>query len=306
MVQENRLDYETENKKRLIIITGPTASGKSNAAIKMAKKYNGEIISCDSVQVYKHLDIGSNKIKKEEMQGIPHHLIDIKELDEDYTAYDFTQDAEKLINKISSRGKVPIICGGTLMYITSLMFRYDFYNVANVKDLRKKWNDIAQEKGNDFVHSYIEKIDKASAEQIAVNDLKRMIRFIEVWETTGQLPYKGWYKPKYKYKFFVMNPDRNELYARINTRVDRMFYDGLVDEVRGLLKYRYCKSLTNAIGYKELLEYFDGNYSLEMTKAMIKQHTRNYAKRQLTYVRNINLMAEFINDDILERILKIN
>ncbi len=285
------------NKPKIIIIGGPTAVGKSALAVNLAEKFNGEIVSADSMQIYRRLNIGTGKITEAEARGIPHRMIDILDPDERYSVGQYLIDASREINDILDKNKVPIVVGGTALYLNALINRMNFSDADRSDKVRDKWKKIASESGNQFVYDHLIEIDPESAAKISVNDTKRIIRAIEIFEVTG--------KPKsqsattaicpYDYAFFIMTRERTELYAAIETRVDKMFEDGLINEVKSLETYKNCQSM-QAIGYKQLCEYFDSKFdSIESVKNEIKKLSRNYAKRQMTFFRGMNANKNFID-----------
>ena len=277
---------------KIIVIAGPTAVGKTDISIKLAKQLNGEIISADSMQIYKHMDIGSAKISLDEMEGIPHHLIDIIEPTENFTAAEFKTRAEIIIEDIKARGKQPIIAGGTGLYIDSLLSDFSFTDANKDDAYRLEMEELAKEKGNVFVHELLKEIDMASYENIHYNNLKRVIRALEVHKLSGKpfSEYKVEQKAtesKYITNYFVLNIPREQLYSRINQRVDLMMDKGLLQEVVNLKKLGLTSDMQSmkGIGYKELLFYLQGELSLEEAVELIKKGSRNYAKRQLTWFR---------------------
>ena len=279
-------------KKPLIIIAGATACGKTETSIILAKKLNGEIISADSMQVYKHMDIGTAKIKKEEMQGINHYLINEFYPNEDFSVAVFKSLAKKYINLIYQKGKIPILVGGTGFYINSVIYDNDFTQTFKDEKLRQKLYSIASQKGNIFLHNMLKNIDPISAEKIHYNNTKKVVRAIEFFAQTKTPISSHNIKEKarkaaYDTKFFVLNMDRNILYEKINLRVDLMIKEGLIDEVASLLKH-YKKDLLpfKAIGYKEIIKYLENEISLEQAIDLIKKNTRNFAKRQLTWFKH--------------------
>jgi len=286
---------------KFIIITGPTAVGKTNISIGLAKRLNGEIISCDSMQIYKGMDIGSAKITKSEMKGIPHHLIDFLDPREDFSAASFKERAEYLIKDINKRGCLPILTGGTGLYIDSLINDYSFTSVFKDEDYRNYLYNLSEEKGNVYVHSLLKGKDEISYLNIHPNNIKRVIRALEVYKVSGK-PFSNFLNSKEKddrrFLYFVLTMDRSKLYDRINKRVDAMMLYGLLDEVKRLKKIGLTSDMQSmkGIGYKELLYYLDGNISLEEAVDKIKQGSRNYAKRQLTWFRR-NSGAIWINKD---------
>lgn len=285
------------NKPKIIIIGGPTAVGKSALAVNLAEKFNGEIVSADSMQIYRRLNIGTGKITETEARGIPHRMIDILDPDERYSVGQYLIDASREINDILDKNKLPIVVGGTALYLNALINGMNFSDADRSDKVRDKWKKIASENGNQFVYDHLIEIDPESAAKISVNDTKRIIRAIEIFEVTG--------KPKsqsattaicpYDYAFFIMTRERTELYAAIETRVDKMFEDGLINEVKSLETYKNCQSM-QAIGYKQLCEYFDSKFdSIESVKNEIKKLSRNYAKRQMTFCRGMNANKNFID-----------
>ena len=290
MVQENCV------KPKIVVITGPTAIGKSAIAVEVAKKYNGEIISADSMQVYRKMDVGTGKVMSEEMQGVPHHMLDVADPDVNYSVGQFVLDATASINSVLSRNKLPVLIGGTGLYISSLLNGNDFGSADTNQEIRDKWKAEAEKNGKQFVHDKLAEVDPESASKINVNDVKRVIRALEIYEITG--------KPKSQVVSTVDSPydaiiivmtsvDREVIYDRINRRVDNMFDSGLVDEVKNLIEFRDFNAL-QAIGYKEIISYFDGIITLDEAKELIKKNSRNYAKRQLTYFRGMKGNKHFI------------
>ena len=276
--------------KNIVVITGPTAVGKTDISIKLAKEINGEIISADSIQVYKDLDIGSAKITENEMDGVKHYLIDVLEPTDDFDIYTFKQMAEDAIEEIYANGKVPIIVGGTGFYIQSVLYDVDFEETEVDMEYRKELEELAKKNGNEYVHKMLEEVDPEYAAGIHPNNLKRVIRALEFYHENN-IPLSEHNaeqkenKSPYNFAYYVLNDDRDVLYDRINKRVDLMFEKGLVDEVKGLGLDKANQSM-QGIGYKEVLEYINGNLSLEETKELIKKNTRHFAKRQLTWFRH--------------------
>lgn len=276
----------------LFILSGPTGVGKTAISIKLAKALNGEIISADSMQIYKHMDIGSAKISKDETQGVPHYLIDIVEPDESFSAAEFKENALKAIDIIKNKGKLPMIVGGTGLYIESLICNYSFTEAKKDEEYRKYLESLASTKGNVYVHQLLKDIDTESYENIHPNNLKRVIRALEVYKITGKTMSEfnkrdDVYNIPYNLNYFILNINREKLYDRINQRVDMMFDLGLLDEVVKLKESGYNSKMQSmqGIGYKEILYYLDGKITLEEARNMIKQGSRNYAKRQLTWFR---------------------
>ncbi len=279
-------------KQPLVIIAGPTAAGKTSLSIELAKKRNGEIISADSMQVYKGMDIGTAKIKHEEMCGIPHYLIDEYEPDEDFNVVLFQKKAKQYIDEISNRGKLPILAGGTGFYIQSVLYDITFSEEENDDIYRQELKQLAEEKGADFLHDRLSEIDKDAAKAIHKNNIKKVIRALEYYHLTGEKISVHNEKERakespYEYFYFVLTRNRPELYRRIDIRVEKMFENGLVDEVIHL-KEKGCRRgmiSMNGLGYKEVLDYLDGKYTLEETKFILKRETRHFAKRQLTWFK---------------------
>ena len=278
-------------KKPLIIITGPTAVGKTALSISLAKKIGGEIISADSMQVYRGLDIGSAKVTTEEMDGVFHHLIDILDFDEEFNVFLFKELAEKSIEDIYSRGNIPIICGGTGFYIQALLYDVSFSKEDNSK-IRAELEKRVDNEGAKVLYKELNEIDPKSAENIHPNNVKRIIRALEYFKLNGKLfsEHNETEKQKespYNFMYFVIDDDRELLYQRINKRVDVMLSKGLVDEVKTLYEKGLRIGMTSAegIGYKQLLTYLEGEISLDEATEKIKQDSRHYAKRQLTWFR---------------------
>ena len=278
----------------LLILAGPTAVGKTDISIKLAKKLNGEIISADSMQIYKYMDIGSAKITKEEMKGIPHHLIDVVAPHEEFNVSSFKTLAEKCIKDIWSRGKLPIIAGGTGLYINSLIYNYDFTDADRDEDYREYLVRLSEDKGKEYVHSLLKDIDGKSYEKLYPNALKRVVRALEAYKITGKSiseytkeNEKKLYNIPYNINYFVLNMNREVLYERINKRVDIMMNKGLIEEVKKLESMGYTPDMQSmkGIGYKEILFYLKGDISLDEAIYLIKKGSRNYAKRQLTWFR---------------------
>jgi tRNA dimethylallyltransferase len=292
--------------KELFVLTGPTAVGKTDISIKLAKKLNGEIISADSMQIYKYMDIGSAKVSKEEMNNIPHHLIDFLEPDKEFSVAEFKEKANNSIKNIYSRDKLPMVVGGTGFYINSLIFNYDFANAIKDEVYRKKLELIAETKGKEHLHSMLKEVDLDSYSKLHYNDVKRVIRALEVYQVTGKS--MGYFKAQqdiynipYEVSYFVLDMDREKLYNRINMRVDLMMEKGLLEEVTKLKEMGYTSEMQSmqGIGYKELLYYLNKEISYEEAVDMIKQGSRNYAKRQLTWFRK-DKRAVWINKDLYE------
>ena len=279
-------------KKPLIILTGPTAVGKTQISIRLAKCIGGEIISADSMQVYRHMDIGSAKIKLQEMEGIPHHLIDVLEPDEEFNVVAFQTMAKQAMDIIYERGKIPIVVGGTGFYIQALLYDIDFSKEQGDRTYRKVLERQAQEKGSAWLHSMLYKLDEKAAEEIHPNNTKRIIRALEYYHLTGQKisEHNARERAKcspYLSAYFVLNDERRQLYERIDRRVDKMMDEGLLDEVRKLKAMGMYEKMVSmqGLGYKELLAFLDGRLSLEEAVYIIKRDTRHFAKRQITWFK---------------------
>lgn len=281
------------NKKPLVIITGPTGVGKTDISIDIAKKINGEIISADSIQIYKYMDIGSAKITKEEMDGIKHYLVDELNPDEEFNVYMFKTMSKRAMEEIYAKGKIPIIVGGTGFYIQSILYDIEFSDEEEKDDsIRKKYEQLAKEKGNLYVHKLLEEVDKESADSIHENNLKRVIRALEYYEVNHEKisvhnVREASKESPYNFVYFVLNRQRDVLYERIDKRVDMMIEQGLVNEVKNLLTLGYMPDLVSmqGLGYKEIVAYLNGEYTLDEAVEIIKRDTRHFAKRQLTWFR---------------------
>ena len=279
-------------KKPLLILTGPTAVGKTRLSIKLAKAVNGEIISADSMQVYRYMDIGSAKIKPEETEGVPHHLIDVLDPEEEFNVVTFQKMCKKCMEEIYGRGHVPILTGGTGFYIQSVLYDIDFTENAEDTTIRDRLEKEAEEKGAEYLHEKLREVDPASAGAIHANNIKRVIRALEFYEQTGEKislhnETERQKESAYTSCYFVLNDDREKLYERIDRRVDEMLAEGLVAEVEALKKRGCTRKLVSmqGLGYKEILAYLDGEYSLEEAVYRIKRDTRHFAKRQITWFK---------------------
>lgn len=278
-------------KPTVYVIGGPTASGKSNLAVELAKRINGEIISADSMQIYKDMNIGTAKITPEEMQGINHYLIDFVSPDERYSVSSFKKDAEKAIEAILAKGKVPIIVGGTGLYIDSLILGIEFQDEKIDTEYRESLNKIAEEQGLQKLYNMAQAIDPVAMKKISENDKKRIIRALEIYHKTGKTKTEQELESrkseiKYNYKLFAITMDRQVLYEKIEKRVDKMIEQGLIDEVQGILnKYQKFPTAMQGLGYKEVVEYLENKTTKEEMVEKIKKETRHYAKRQLTWFR---------------------
>lgn len=271
---------------KAVFILGPTAVGKSDIAISLAKKFDGEIISCDSVQIFKGLDIGSAKIKKEEMQGVPHHLIDIKKPNETFTAFEFVNAMRQKIKEITERGKLPFVVGGTSLYVKSLINGYNFGGVGVDENLRKELEIEWKEKGVQSLYERLKKLDRDMAASVDKHNPLRVMRAIEIASSKGQ---KTTAVNDIESLIFAIVMERSVLYERINKRVDIMLQNGLVEEVQKLKKQGLTRDNQSmkAIGYKEVLSFLDGEIKYEEMAELIKKNSRNYAKRQLTFLRGM-------------------
>ncbi|MCI8964180.1 MAG: tRNA (adenosine(37)-N6)-dimethylallyltransferase MiaA [Eubacterium sp.] len=280
------------NKKPLIILTGPTAVGKTAASIQLAKTVGGEIISADSMQIYQQMNIGTAKITPEEMQGIPHHLVDAIPPDTPFHVYEFKKMAEQAMHEIWRRGHIPVVVGGTGFYIQALLYDIDFNPEENDHSYRAELEELAGIKGTDFLHDWLKRIDPVSAECIHPNNIKRVIRALEYYHETGS-PISAHNQQQrtknspYDFIYIVLTMNRQKLYARINKRVEQMFEQGLLEEAEALIRQGCTSDMTSmqAIGYKELFPYFEGKISREEAMEQIQQDTRHFAKRQLTWFR---------------------
>lgn len=279
-------------KKPLIILTGPTAVGKTESSILLAKKINGEIISVDSMQVYKKMDIGTAKIKPTEMMGITHHMIDVWEPDFDGNVFDFKTEVNACLKKIYDKNKVPILVGGTGFYLQAILYDVQFTNEHADNKIRKDLENKLQEKGVDFIYDLLESIDPEYAKTTHKNNTKRVIRALEYYYETDELfsehnKKEAMRKSPYDFKYFCLTLDRKTLYERIDYRVDQMIENGLIDEVKNLLECGYSKDLVSmqGLGYKEIVRYLNGEISKEEAIYILKRDTRHFAKRQLTWFK---------------------
>lgn len=303
---------------KMIILTGPTAVGKTALSVKLAKKIDGEIISCDSMQVYKRMDIGSAKVSKEEMDGVKHHLIDILEPDEEFNVYVFKQYAKEALNEIYANNHIPILVGGTGFYIQALLYDIDFKEEDN-SVIRKELENEASLNGSAYMYEKLVAVDPDYAKTLHPNNVKKIIRALEYISLNGQLfsEHNNVEKSKkspYDFRYFVLNDERQRLYNNIELRVDKMIDMGLVDEVRALYDNGYTKNMVSmqGLGYKELFDYFDGLCTLDEAIYNIKIRTRHFAKRQLTWFRGqedvifVNKQDYLYDDEkILEYMLEV-
>ena len=306
------------NKPKVIVICGPTASGKTALSIELAKRIDGEVVSADSMQIYKDMNIGSAKVTPEEMDGIKHYLIDFVSPDERYSVANYKQDAKKAIEEIIAKGKTPIVVGGTGLYVDSLIYEIEYNDIEIDEEYRRKLETIKEKEGLDILYKKALEIDPKAMEKISSNDSKRIMRVLEIYHSTGKTKTQQEFESRtkeipYDYRVFAINMDREKLYDRINKRVDIMLEKGLVNEVKNLLKkYNDFPTAMQGLGYKEVKDYLEGNLSYEEMINKIKQESRHYAKRQLTWFRknentiwidglndtndNINTILEEIKD----------
>lgn len=279
-------------KKPLIVLTGPTAVGKTSLSIALAKAVNGEIISADSMQVYKKMDIGSAKIRPEEMNGVKHYLVDVLDPKEEFHIVKFQQMAKEAMEEIYAKGKIPILVGGTGFYIQAVTKDIDFTEAEQENEYRKELEVLAKEKGGEYLYEMLKEVDPKSAEAIHSHNVKRVIRALEFYHQ-NQTPISAHNEEQkknespYRLAYFVLNMSRELLYKRIDLRVDQMLEEGLLEEVKDLQKEGCCRGMVSmqGLGYKEILDYLEGKYSLEEAVRILKRDTRHFAKRQLTWFR---------------------
>ena len=278
-------------KPIVIVICGPTASGKTALSIELAKKIEGEIVSADSMQIYKDMNIGSAKVMPEEMEGIRHYLIDFVSPDERYSVANYKQDAKKAIEKIISKGKTPIVVGGTGLYVDSLIYEIEYNDIEIDEEYRRKLETIKEKEGLDILYKKALEIDPKAMEKISSNDSKRIMRVLEIYHSTGKTKTQQEFESRtkeipYDYRVFAINMDREKLYDRINKRVDIMLEQGLIEEVKSIYeKYNKFPTAMQGLGYKEVVEYLENKTTKEEMIEKIKQETRRYAKRQMTWFR---------------------
>ena len=283
---------EAANAGKLVILTGPTAVGKTALSVALAKKIGGEIISADSMQVYRGMDIGSAKVTAEEMQGIPHFLIDEFDPAEEFHVVRFQEYAKRYIREIQERGHIPILVGGTGFYIQAVLYDIDFTENGSDHSYREELEALAKERGAEYLHTMLASVDPASAEAIHANNVKRVIRALEFYQETGERISEHNEEERqkaspYQFAYFVLNDARDRIYANIDYRVDLMLEHGLVDEVRHLQAQGCTRDMVSmqGLGYKEILDYLDGRCSYEEAVRVLKRDTRHFAKRQLTWFR---------------------
>ena len=310
---------QSAKQPRLVILTGPTAVGKTDLSIALAKRIGGEIISADSMQVYRYMDIGSAKIMPDEMDGIPHHLIDVLDPAEEFNVVSFQQMAKQAMDGIYDRGRIPIVTGGTGFYIQALLYDIDFTDNDEDTALRRQLEEIAITQGSEVLYDRLKRIDPESCEIIHANNVKRVIRAIEFYEKTGMKisehnKIQRQNNSPYNFAYFVLNDDRDKLYDKIETRVDTMMAQGLVDEVKRLADMGCTRDMVSmqGLGYKEILDHLDGHITLDEAVYRIKRDTRHFAKRQLTWFRRerdiimINKSEySYDNDRMIDYILEV-
>ena len=281
-------------KQKVIVICGPTASGKTALSIELAKKINGEIVSCDSMQIYKEMDIGTAKPTKEEMQEIPHYMINTIFPNERYSVADYKKDAKKAIREIIKKGKVPIIVGGTGLYVDSLIYEIEYPDIKFDEKYRQELEEQVRKDGLEKLYNKAKKIDPEAMLKISSNDKKRILRVLEIYKATGKTKTEQERKsrekePEFDYLVYGLNMPREKLYERINLRVDIMIKQGLIKEVEEIYKkYNEFPTAMQGLGYKEVVEYLEGHLTKEEMIEKIKQETRRYAKRQMTWFRKNN------------------
>ena len=301
----------------LIILTGPTAVGKTELSVRLAKETGGEIISADSMQVYKHMDIGSAKISPAEMDGVWHHLIDVLDPRDDFNVVLFQKLAKEAYKRIREKGRIPMIVGGTGFYIQAFLYDIDFEDTLKDPSLREELEGLAAEKGNGFLHDMLSELDPASAEEIHANNVKRIIRAIEYFKLTGNRISEHNHEQRkkespYDFVYFVLNDDRKRLYDKIDKRVDVMMEKGLLNEVRDLKLMGLTRDHVSmqGLGYKEILDHLDGRISLEEAVYRIKRDSRHFAKRQITWFKRerdviwINKDEYGYSDDLILKDMK--
>lgn len=299
------------SKPKVIVICGPTASGKTALSIELAKKIKGEIVSCDSMQIYKDMNIGTAKPTEQEKKGIKHYMIDIVSPDERFSVADYKREAKIAIREILEKGKVPIVVGGTGLYLDSLIYEIDYPNIEFNEQYRKQLELIADKEGLDKLYEEAKKIDPIAIEKISKKDRKRIFRILEIYKATGKnkteqeiVSRKN--EIEFDYKVFALSWKREKLYERINQRVDIMLEDGLIQEVEKIYKkYNQFPTSIQGLGYKEVIQYLDSKISYEEMVEKIKMETRRYAKRQLTWFRK-NKQTKWIDgEDEIKKNIKI-
>ncbi len=295
-------------KNKVIVIVGPTASGKSGAAVEVAKKINGEIVSADSMQIYREMNIGTAKVTEEEMQGVKHYLIDVVEPNEEFSVAKYKVLAEEAIDEIIEKNKTPIVVGGTGLYVNTLVNGVELTEEKDNDAIRRQLEKRYEIEGIEKLYHELESIDPESAMKIDKNNTRRVIRALEIYHNTGktksQLDKESLKEVKYDYKMFGILTDKEELHKRINYRVDKMIDDGLINEVESLRnRYKFSKTALQGIGYKEVIKFLDNKISKEEMIELIKQETRKYAKRQMTWFKRDIRIQWYSLDKIVDEIL---
>lgn len=296
-------------KPKVIVIVGPTASGKTSTSIEIAKKLNGEIISADSMQIYKEMNIGTATPSIEERDGVTHYLMDIVSPDELYNVTMYKKMAEEAIEEILAKGKLPIIVGGTGLYLSTLINGIEFSEVKEDTEYRNEMQALAESKGPNYLHDMLREVDPVAADNIDMNNVRRVIRALEIYKVTGktktQLDEESVKETKYDYMVYGIETPREKLYERINLRVDKMLEEGLIEEVKSLLeKYELSKTALQGLGYKEVKAYLEEQTTYDEMVETLKMETRRYAKRQLTWFRRESQIKWYSLDEITERILE--
>ena len=298
-------------KKPIVVLTGPTAVGKTELSIQLAKVIGGEIISADSMQVYKYMDVGSAKITPEEMDGVRHYLVDELEPFDEFHVVKFQEYAQKYLNEIYAHGKIPIIAGGTGFYIQALLNDIDFTEQESDSAYRKELEALAEEHGNQYLHDRLKEVDPESAEAIHPNNRKRVIRALEFYQETGRKISEHNAKEQmrtspYNFAYFVLNDERSHLYKRIDARVDKMIEQGLIQEVKNIKeKYNEFPTAMQGLGYKEVVQYLENKCTYEEMVEKIKQESRRYAKRQITWFKAIKELIWLDAEDGIEKNIEI-
>ena len=293
---------QKDSLKKIVIICGPTASGKTALSVALAKRLGTEVISADSLYIYKGLNIGTAKPTKEEMQGVTHHLIDVVDPEDDFSVSDYERLSLPIINDLISKNKIPIVCGGTGFYINSIIYKLSYGNAKGSEEIRQKYASLLAEKGEDYIYNYLKCVDPETADKLHPHDVKRVIRALEIYEIYGKpkSEIKDDLTPRYDYKSFTVGFNRDSLYKRIDDRVNEMLGSGLIEEVKGLLS----KGITlknqcmQGIGYKEVANYLINNSSYDEMVEELKRNTRRYAKRQITFFKRDKRLVTIEPSDI--------